>query len=604
MGNILTVAKCDNLDGYLEVSKAYNTAFELNDFFIPDLLDDEVALRKTIETYKHANLPEGCTMHGVFFDIVPFSSDARIRKVSWERMEQSMEIARELGLKGVVFHTNCYPLLSGEVYNQNVISGTVACMEALLAKYPDIHIYLENMFDGDATIMAAIAKALQEYPNFGLCLDYAHASISGTSIEEWVKAVAPYIKHLHINDNNLKKDQHLAVGEGRIDWDVFLDYYEQYFRECSVLVEVNDPDKQRKSLDYIADKIRKIDEENHRMKEMNENKKKRPYTADELLERIFYYVNELANVTDFESSIVTLTNLGRDMVNSERASFWFWDTRKKQYWTIAAIGREQIIVPEGSGIIGVSIQKNEVVLINDPYNDARFNSSVDKETGFVTKSILCIPVLNTQGKVIGAYQAINKLSEDGDSDFTQQDIKRLSMAAMFCGKTLESQILYKDAHMDQLTGLKNRRGFHEYYKDTLCKLMEKEVASIIMCDIDHFKHVNDTYGHNAGDAVLVHVANHLQESVDGIGEVIRWGGEEFILLLPKKNLEQTVEHAENLRKKIEASVCTFEDTDIKVTMSFGVKELEKDLSADMNVELADEKLYKAKTGGRNQVVYK
>lgn len=335
---------------------------------------------------------------------------------------------------------------------------------------------------------------------------------------------------------------------------------------------------------------------------MSETNCRKPYTTDELFERIFYYVNELAHITDFEASIVTLTNLGRDMVNSERASFWFWDTRKKQYWTIAAIGREQIIVPEGSGIIGASIQNNETILINDPYSDDRFNSSVDKETGFVTKSILCIPVVNTQGKVIGAYQAINKLSEDGDSNFTDQDIKRLSMAAMFCGKTLESQILYQDAHMDQLTGLKNRRCFHEYYKDTIVPVLEENVASIIMCDIDHFKRVNDTYGHNAGDAVLVHVANYLQDSVEGIGEVVRWGGEEFILLLPNMVLADAIAHAESLRAKVEASVCSFEGTDIKVTMSFGVKELEKDLSADMNVELADEKLYKAKTGGRNQVV--
>ena len=174
---------------------------------------------------------------------------------------------------------------------------------------------------------------------------------------------------------------------------------------------------------------------------------------------------------------------------------------------------------------------------------------------------------------------------------------------MFCGKTLESKILYEDAHMDQLTGLKNRRGFHEYYNGTLKKLTENDIAAIIMCDIDHFKRVNDTYGHNAGDAVLVHVANYLQNSVEGIGEVVRWGGEEFILLLPKMTLEEGVAHAESIRKAVEASTCTFEGTDIKVTMSFGVRALDKNLSADMNVELTDENLYKAKEGGRNRVIY-
>lgn len=336
---------------------------------------------------------------------------------------------------------------------------------------------------------------------------------------------------------------------------------------------------------------------------MGETVARKPYTAEELLERIFYYVNELADVKGFEDTIVTLTGLGRDMVNSDRASFWFWDKRKKQYWTMAAIGREQIIVPEGSGIIGASIQNNEIILINDPYSDDRFNPAVDKETGYVTKSILCIPVTNTNGVVIGAYQAINKLDETGESNFGEQDIKRLSMAAMFCGKTLESQILYMDAQMDQLTGLKNRRGFHEFYGEVIVPVLEQDIASIIMCDIDHFKRVNDTYGHNAGDAVLVHVAEHLQSSAKDVGEVFRWGGEEFIMLLPKMLRDAAIEHAESIRKKVEASVCTFEGTDIKVTMSFGVKALDKSLTADINVELVDENLYKAKEGGRNRVIF-
>lgn len=610
MGEVLIVAKRDRLDDYLNIAKEYGVGFEYNDFFVPSLLDDEKKLQSVICDYQNAELPSYCTLHGVFFDIIPFSNDKKIRDVSIERMEESMKIARKVGARAVVFHVNSYPILSGELYDANVIHATVSCMIYLLEKYPDTSIYLENMFETDTHIMVSIAKKLAGYDNFGICFDYAHASISGTAMKDWIEDLAPYIKHLHINDNDLKKDLHLAIGTGSINWEEFLGYYHRYFRDCSVLVEVTEPDKQRMSLDYILRSLREnpnvSDTEKKNQKQLEgatmDMKKRKPYTADELLERLFYYVNELSSITDFNQSIVTLTNLGRDMVNSERASFWFWDTRKKQYWTIAAIGREQIIVPEGSGIIGASIQNKETILINNPYEDPRFNPSVDKETGFVTKSILCIPVVDTQGKVIGAYQAINKLSEEGDSDFNEQDIKRLSMAAMFCGKTLESQILYLDAHMDQLTGLKNRRGFHEYYKDTITKVMEQNACAIIMCDIDHFKRVNDTYGHNAGDAVLVHVSEYLQNSISGEGEVIRWGGEEFILLLPKTNLASALEHAENLRKKVENSVCTFEGTDIKVTMSFGVKELEKELSADMNVELADEKLYKAKTGGRNQVV--
>lgn len=613
MGPLLIVALKENLEECMEIAREYGVGFEYDDFFAPDLLDNEEQLEATIQEYQSVEVPAYCTLHGVFYDMVPFSSDRYIREVSMKRMEGSMKIAQRLGAKGVVFHTNSYPLLSGEVYNNNVINGMVSAMEYLLEQYPDLDIYLENMFEAETTILVGIAKRLRKYKNFGLCLDYAHACITDTPIEEWIQAVAPYVKHLHINDNDRKSDLHLAVGEGRIQWDTFFEYYYRYFTDCSLLIEVTAPENQRKSLEYIMknfmgkmeeEKMENVDENMMTtMENMNESLNRKSFTADELLERIFYYVNELAGIKDFNESIKTLTNLGRDMVNSERASFWYWDKRKKQYWTVAALESRQIVVPEGSGIIGASIQNNEVILINNPYSDERFNSSVDKETGFVTKSILCIPVVNTKGHVIGAYQAINKLDENGTSDFTQQDIKRLTMAAMFCGKTLESQILYEDAQMDQLTGLKNRRGFHEYYKDVLVSHLKSDKASIIMCDIDFFKKVNDTYGHNAGDCVLSYVAGVLSNHVNGKGEVIRWGGEEFIMLLPQFCLEDAVSFAETIRKEIEASVCHYEALDIKITMSFGVKELDAGLSADMNVELVDEKLYKAKTGGRNQVVF-
>ena len=224
---------------------------------------------------------------------------------------------------------------------------------------------------------------------------------------------------------------------------------------------------------------------------------KKPLKAEEMLEQIFYYMNQLVNEKDFTTTVMLLTDLGRTLVNSERASFWYWDRKKHQYWTLAALGSERIVVPENSGIVGVSIAKKETIVINNPYEDSRFNPQVDKDTGYVTKSILCMPVTNARGEVIGAYQAINKLGENEESSFDEQDVRHLTMAAIFCGKTLESHMLYKESHEDPLTGLKNRRGFYAYFGDEVEPRMEKECVSAIMCDIDFFKKVNDTYGHNA-----------------------------------------------------------------------------------------------------------
>ena len=163
-------------------------------------------------------------------------------------------------------------------------------------------------------------------------------------------------------------------------------------------------------------------------------------------------------------------------------------------------------------------------------------------------------------------------------------------------------MLYNEAMEDPLTGLRNRRGLHAHYERRIATLRIYEKASIIMCDIDHFKHVNDTYGHNAGDEVLKYVANLLQSSIRIDDGAFRWGGEEFILLLPHKSTQEAIVLAERLRSLIEESVITFEGTDIKITMSFGVSEINPELTTEENVEAVDAKLYYAKEHGRNRVI--
>lgn len=326
------------------------------------------------------------------------------------------------------------------------------------------------------------------------------------------------------------------------------------------------------------------------------------YSAEQMLEDIFLYMSQLVDEKDFSKVVSLLTDLGRVLAHSERASFWYWDAKHKQYWTLAAVGSDKITVPEGSGIIDASIQNKETIVINDPYQDERFNPAVDKQTGFVTKSILCMPVTNAKGKVIGAYQAINKLNADGTAGtFDEKDKKHLTLAAVYCGKTLESYLLDTEIRIDPLTGLTNRRGFYEFYEETVSD-PQNGTASIIMCDIDFFKKVNDTYGHNAGDAVLQRIAEVLQEHVASEDEAVRWGGEEFILMCMDCPLVKAQEIAEHIREIVEHMSIEFEEHHIAVTMSFGVYQLDGDQTMDQNVKQADERLYQAKTTGRNRVV--
>ena len=337
-------------------------------------------------------------------------------------------------------------------------------------------------------------------------------------------------------------------------------------------------------------------------------------SSDELLNRIFDITqglyDEMQRVAESPEDnhlkiYGMLADLGRTLVNADRASFWKWDKRRHKLITTAAVGEDQIEIDEGTGLVGKALAEGHAIVTNDPYNNPYFNSSVDKETGYVTTSILVMPIIDCKGEMIGCYQAINKLDDEHGFDL-EADCKRLSLAAFICGLTLESDMFLDDSQRDKLTDIRNRMGFYSDYTSKYAPVLANPNNSVpigmIMCDIDFFKRVNDTYGHNAGDAVLTHVATMLKTSVRGNDGAYRWGGEEFILILPGANLEVAAQVAERIRKRIEGSVITFEGTDIHVTMSFGCAVLDAALSAEANIEVADARLYRAKEGGRNRVV--
>ena len=251
MGRLLIVSKVDRLEEYLELSREYQTAFEINDFFEPEVLDDMHLQEHIIEAYLKKGVPKNSTLHGAFYDVAIFSQDERIREVSRLRMEQSMKIAKALGTVGVVLHTNYNPALSDKIYKENLVQATVEYLKELLQKYSEISIYLENMFDTTPEILKNIARKMEGVPSYGVCLDWAHACIYGDKVMDWVRELATYIKHIHINDNDLKRDLHLPLGAGAINWQEFVEVYYQYFSHCSVLIETNEPSHQRQSLEFL-----------------------------------------------------------------------------------------------------------------------------------------------------------------------------------------------------------------------------------------------------------------------------------------------------------------------------------------------------------------
>ncbi len=157
---------------------------------------------------------------------------------------------------------------------------------------------------------------------------------------------------------------------------------------------------------------------------------------------------------------------------------------------------------------------------------------------------------------------------------------------------------------DELTGLSNRRCFdNSFDKEFLRAQRYKNNLTLVMFDIDFFKQVNDTYGHQCGDYILKQVANAALQTFRKTDTVFRFGGEEFIVILTETNIQQALIPLERFRKTIETLNLTYQGQQINITVSIGACQLTDDIdSKEKFIEETDIALYKAKKEGRNKTV--
>ncbi|HTX73340.1 MAG TPA: sensor domain-containing diguanylate cyclase [Rectinemataceae bacterium] len=209
-------------------------------------------------------------------------------------------------------------------------------------------------------------------------------------------------------------------------------------------------------------------------------------------------------------------------------------------------------IPLGSGIAGWVASNGTPAVVEDAASDSRWSDWLDKLTGFDTRSIIAVP-LRSGDKVFGVIELINRF--DG-RPFTAYDMRVLSTIADFTAIAIEKAYYLAEARrlseLDPLTGALNRRG--------LSKAIERETTriaryggdlSVIMADVDRFKAINDKHGHAAGDEVLKSVAQVLMQAVRHADCVARYGGDEFLVLLPATNPEEAEIARERAQKLLE-----------------------------------------------------
>ncbi|MDX2368722.1 MAG: diguanylate cyclase [Colwellia sp.] len=207
-----------------------------------------------------------------------------------------------------------------------------------------------------------------------------------------------------------------------------------------------------------------------------------------------------------------------------------------------------------------------------------------------------VQALRKDGSVFPVEITISKIRIEDNVEFTAviRDISEKN-------KLLDELLL--SSRKDPLTDLYNRRSFTKFLILEITRSKRfKHGFSLMMLDIDHFKLINDKFGHSCGDAALIAFSNTLTNNIREVDTLCRWGGEEFMILLPEISKENAVTVAEKIRKNVESLETTYGDALVKMTVSIGLGYFSGD-SIEMNsmINTVDKCLYKAKKTGRNKV---
>jgi sigma-B regulation protein RsbU (phosphoserine phosphatase) len=166
---------------------------------------------------------------------------------------------------------------------------------------------------------------------------------------------------------------------------------------------------------------------------------------DRISRVIFDYAAKIGAAQDLDALLVLNAGMARGLVGADRCSIWLVDTKNSRLWTKVAHGVQELHIPIGQGLVGACVARNEAILVNDPSRDERFLKSVDIETGYVTKSVLALPLHGVDGKPMGALQVLNK-----PGGFSPEDVDLLGLCGSYAASTLETQRLRKEAEVARL----------------------------------------------------------------------------------------------------------------------------------------------------------
>jgi diguanylate cyclase (GGDEF)-like protein len=324
----------------------------------------------------------------------------------------------------------------------------------------------------------------------------------------------------------------------------------------------------------------------------------------------------MLQVSEMMSSILNLDKLvnfivvkSMEVLEAKRGSIMLLDGNEGQLFIKGAKGLSETIIKDtkvrlGERISGWVAQEGKPLLVADVETDLRIQRK--NRPQYITKSFLSVP-LKIEDKVTGVVNLTDKLAT-GEGVFTEEDLKFLTILVQQGAVAIENAKLYKKvswlAITDALTELFNHRYFQVRLGEEINRAQRYvRPLSLIMLDIDHFKNYNDVNGHLKGNVLLTGIAQILKNNARGVDIISRYGGEEFVIILPETDLADAQAVAEKIRKTVEST--SFEgglsQPEGKVTISGGVAVHRQNITDEQFIMRADEALYKAKQEGRNRI---
>ena len=298
-----------------------------------------------------------------------------------------------------------------------------------------------------------------------------------------------------------------------------------------------------------------------------------------------------------------------EFLRPDNWSLLLLDEEKQELYFELAVGKasqalRDVRIKMGQGIAGWVAQHGETVVVPDTSKDTRFFAKVDEKTKTETQSIVAVPV-RFRDTCLGVIELINCVGPDG---FDPRDLKLLEALSDFAAIALENARHVKKIHdltiRDDCTTLYNARHMSFILETEIYRSQRYNYEfSLVFIDLDHFKAVNDTHGHLVGSRLLAEIGNALKEHCRLIDFAFRYGGDEFVLLLPQTSKENALNVARRLHKLIREGVwLEQEGLRIRLTPSLGVASYPVDSRTKEGLlHLADEAMYLVKNTNRDSV---